>query len=367
MLRRSGNNPRILLPSIMILLSVLAITVAITPGRADDQPPVSVTVQPVHYQNVSAPVRSSGVLRWKSQQTLAFKTAGPVATVLVEAGDRMVKGQRLATLVPDEIDAQLSAASARVVLAQNNLQRMAQLHNRNALSLDQLQSAETGLAIARSQLRMARFNQTYARIDAPANGLVLQRHVEPGELVAPHQPVLLVADESKGWVIRTRVTDRNIVRIAPGGQVTIHFDALADQRFTGTITHTTAMAASTGTFAVEISLAAADPLLRSGFVAHLEIEPAHSPKRALIPLSALIQGPVDDQPNSARVFVFNSEQQTATSRRITLDYLDGGMAAIRQGLEAGELLITTGAGLLKDGDRVKVVNADAAEALPGSP
>ena len=363
MLRRPGVNPRILLPFVMILLPVLANTVAITPGQADGQPPVSVTVQPVHYQNTTAPVRASGVLRWKSRQTLAFKTAGPVATVLVDAGDRMIKGQRLANLVPDEIDAQVSAASARVALAQNNLQRMQQLHNRNALSLDQLQSAETGLAIAQSQLRMARFNQTYASIDAPANGLVLQRHVEPGELVTPHQPVLLVADESKGWIIRTSVTDRNIVRIAPGDKVNIYFDALADQRFTGIITRTTAMASSIGTFAVEISLSTANPLLRSGFVAQLEIQPAHSRKRALIPVSALIQSPVDDQPNSARVLIFNSEQQTAIERTVTLDYLDGTMAAISQGLQAGELLITTGAGLLKHGDRVHVVNADAAGGL----
>lgn len=359
MLGRPGVYPRILLPFVMILLPV----VAITPGHADDKPPVSVTVQPVHYQNDSVPVRTSGVLRWKSRQTLAFKTAGPVATVLVDAGDRMIKGQRLANLVPDEIDAQLSAASARVALARNNLQRMQQLHNRNALSLDQLQSAETGLAIARSQLRMARFNQTYASIDAPANGLVLQRHVEAGELVAPHQPVLLVADESKGWIIRTSVTDRNIVRIAPGDKVSIYFDALAEQRFTGIITRTTAMASSAGTFAVEISLSTANPLLRSGFVAQLEIQPAHSRKRALIPISALIQSPVDDQPNSARVLIFNSEQQTAISRTVTLDYLDGTMAAISQGLKAGELLITTGAGLLKHGDRVHVVNADTAGGL----
>lgn len=114
-------------------------------ANAEDKPPVAVQVQPVSYLDYAQPIQASGILSYKSQQTLAFKTSGPVENIQVEAGEQVTKGQLLARLAPDEIDAQVDEATARVSLARKNLKRYQQLHKNNVLSLEKLQSAETEL------------------------------------------------------------------------------------------------------------------------------------------------------------------------------------------------------------------------------
>ncbi|KEI70412.1 efflux RND transporter periplasmic adaptor subunit [Endozoicomonas elysicola] len=348
-----GNlfEKRVLLPFFVIILHTLS-------ANAEDKPPVAVQVQPVSYQEYAQPIQASGILSYKSQQTLSFKTSGPVENIQVEAGDQVTKGQLLAQLALDEIDAQVDEATARVSLARKNLKRYQQLHKNNVLSLEKLQSAETELTIAESKLRIARFNQAYSSIHASASGLVLQRHVEPNELVSPYQPILVVADESKGWVIRSSVTDQDIVRMALGNKTTIRFDALPNQAFSGTVTQMTPLASGTGTFEIEISLPVFSSLLRSGFIGQIEILPSRGRKVALVPVSAIIQSEVNDLQQTAKVLILNQQQLTAELRSVSLAYLDGGMAAITDGIAQDEPLITTGAGLLRDGEKVNVIDSN---------
>ncbi|MFK0569623.1 efflux RND transporter periplasmic adaptor subunit [Endozoicomonas sp.] len=346
-----------------VLLPFLSITLYTLSVNAEDKPPVAVQVQPVSYQEYAQSIQTSGILSYKSQQTLSFKTAGPVTRILVEAGNKVTKGQLLASLALDEIDAQVDEAEARVSLAKKNLKRFQQLHKTNVLSLEKLQSAETELTIAESKLRITKFNRAYSSIHASATGLVLQRHAEPNELVSPYQPILVVADQSKGWVIRSSITDQDIVRMALGDKASIRFDALPDQAFSGSVTQMTPLASSTGTFEIEISLPVFDsPIydsqLRSGFVGQIAIQPSTSRKVALIPVSAIIQSEVSDLRQTAKVLILNQRQLTAEQRTVSLAYLDGGMAAITGGITQDEILITTGAGLLRHGEKVSVIDSD---------
>ncbi|MFK0570473.1 efflux RND transporter periplasmic adaptor subunit [Endozoicomonas sp.] len=332
----------------------------IEPIHAENKHPIAVKVKTVHFQEYAQRVHTSGILSYKSQQTLSFKTAGPVERILVEAGEKINKGQLLASLAPDEINAQVDEARARVSLANKNLQRFQQLHSNNALSLEKLQSSETELAVAQSKLRIAQFNKTYSNIHASANGLVLQRHVEPNEQVSPYQPVLIVADESKGWVIRAGVTDQNIVRLALGDNAMVNFDALPGQPFTALITQMTPLATgATGTFNIEFEIKSSQPQikhqLRSGFIGKIEIQPAQANPVALIPLTAIVQSVLNNRQPTADVLIVNPEQQTAELRTVSIDFLEGEVAAITSGLNPGDQLITTGAGLLKEGDTVKVI------------
>ncbi len=337
---------------------LLLLTLCTAQPKAEDQPPAAVQVQPVHYQQYARPIEASGQLSYKSVQTLSFKVSGPIESIQVEAGERIAKGQLLAQLAPEEIDAQVDEASARVSLAASNLARFQQLHKSNALSLEKLQAAETELTIAKSKLRIARFNQTYSRIHAPANGLVLKRHVEPNELVSPYQPIVVLANESKGWIMRGSVTDQDVVRISPTDQASIRFDALPGQLFSGKVTQITPMATSTGTFEIEISLTKPAAELRSGFIGQITIYPQKSDNVALIPLTAITQSEVNSLNQTGSVFIVsknNDKNALAEQRSVTVAFISDGIAAITDGLKPNEQVITTGAGLLRHGEKVNVV------------
>ena len=66
----------------------------------------------------------------------------------------------------------------------------------------QAEDARTGLDVAEAQLRAAEFNQRYAVVRATADGVVLRRQLEVGQLVGPGAPVLVLRTERKGLVLR---------------------------------------------------------------------------------------------------------------------------------------------------------------------
>lgn len=339
-----------------IAIAMIALTQSAT---AKEKPPVAIETHQVVYQHTIRPIQTSGILAYKRQQTLSFKTAGPVEQLLVEEGDRIKAGQPLANLDLREINARVAEASARTIQAQRNLDRYRQLHSTNALSLDALQLAETELSVAESQLRIAKFNQQYSTIRAPADGLVLKRHVEEKELVSPNQPILLIADESQGWIIRTGVTDRELARIEKGNIAKISFDALPGQTFKGKVTQLGVIGnEKTGTFEIEITLPAAPDKrsqnkLRAGFVSKIKIEPSAVTKVALIPIASIIHV---DQNHSGQteVFIYNPTTRTAELRPVSVAYIEGGLVAITDGLTEADALITTGAGLLRQGEKARV-------------
>ncbi len=322
--------------------------------KAEDKAPVTVEVNPVHFQQYARPIRTSGILSYKSQQTLSFKTAGPVSLMLVDEGHRVKEGQLLASLALDEINAQVDETKARVKMAKRSLARYRKLHDNNVLSLDKLQAAETDLAVAESKLRIALFNRNYSSIKASADGLILRRHVEQNELVSPYQPIIILADESQGWVIRSGITDQDIVRVREGDRAEVIFDAFPDQVFTGTVSELAALANErTGTFEVEISLPTAVSQLRSGFVGQIKILPETMKNLALVPVEAVIAAQTDSHSN-ASVLIYNPQSETAEKRQVYIEFMELGQVAISSGLQENELLITTGAGLLRHGEKARL-------------
>ena len=349
-------------------LIVLTVFFPGTALYAEEKPPVAIETSHIVFQPHVRPIRTSGILAYKRKQTLAFKTAGPIEQLLVEEGDPIKAGQQLANLDLSEISARVAEASARTTQAQRNLDRYRQLHSTNALSLDALQLAETELRVAESQLRIAKFNQEYSVIRAPSDGLVLKRHVEEKELVTPNQPIVMIADESQGWIIRTGVTDREIARIQKGDAARISFDALPGQTFQGSVTQLGVIGnEKTGTFEIEISLTLSQvekaqentphEKLRAGFVSKIVIQPSTSNNVALIPITSIIHA---DQSSSGQteVFVYNPESQIAELRPVSVEYIEGGMVAISDGLTETDALITTGAGLLRQGEKARVITGE---------
>ncbi|MGI9279554.1 MAG: efflux RND transporter periplasmic adaptor subunit [Endozoicomonas sp.] len=325
-------------------------------ATAQDKPPAMVEITPVEYQAYAQPIRTSGILSYKSQQSLSFKTAGPIQYLGVDEGDRIESGQLLARLTPEEIKAQVDEAQARVEMARNNMNRFSQLHKSNVLSLEQLQSAETDLAVAESQLRISRFNLKYSSIEAPSKGLVLRTFVEENELVNAYQPVLMVADTDQGWVIQTGVTDEDIVRLQKGDKARVTFDAWPTEVFEGTVSQLATLAdEKTGTFEIEITLPEKNNRLRSGFIGQVTLIPSEKKQVALFSVNAIVRM----AQQQAEVFIYDPVTRRVKLRRITVDFLEPGQAASSDGLQAGDPLVTLGAGLLRDGERVTPVSDPA--------
>jgi HlyD family secretion protein len=231
---------------------------------------------------------------------LAFNNEGRIDEMLVEEGDRVKKGQPLATLEPSRYEAQLAEAKAGVATQQAALDRLlrgsrpeeikqaranakaieaelvdarAQLRRSQSLVLSdfvarqkldsdrarvetleaRLKAAEQALSLAiqgprpediaegRARLRAAEAALALAtrRLDdtkllAKADGIVLTRIVEPGQVVLANSPVYSIALTDPLWV-RTYVSEPYLGRIHVGMKARIFTDSHPDKPFEGRV------------------------------------------------------------------------------------------------------------------------------------
>lgn len=330
-----------------IALWILVSLALLWPYLAQAQAPAvqTLTVQETVF---SPAIRTSGTLVNPSEQALAFKTAGIVTTVAVKEGQSVKRGQRLAALDTAEIDAEVEQSRALLLEARRDEQRLRQLHGARVVPLDQLQAAETAVAVATARLKVAEFNQRHSVIDAPQDGVILRRLIEPNELVNGQRTAFIFAEEGRGWRIRVGLSDRDIVRIREGDAAEIVLDAWPGQRFAGVVEEVAAKSAAlTGTFEVEIRLPAQPQRLLSGMVGRVVLQPRDTRRVTLIPLTALIAA----GGNQAQVFVLDA-QQRAHRRAVVIDHFDAEQVAIAEGLSAGETIVTRGATMLTEGQIV---------------
>lgn len=311
-----------------------------------------VEVATVHYEEAARPISISALLAYKSTQKLAFKVGGPVASILVEEGDAVEKGQVLAELDREEVQAQVGEAEARYENAKRNVARLKKLYNENVVSLDQLQDAETEMDVVESQLRVARFNLRYSSIKAPSAGRIVSRSIETGELVAPNQVAFALADESRGWIMRTALSDRKVVLVRHNDPVSVRFDPWPLQEFSGHISQISEAAEErSGLFEVEIAINPIDDFrLRDGYIGRIQIKPSQTERIVRLPSLALVSA----MSPLGIVYVLQDDNSVA-KRQVRLHYLEGSHIAVSGDLEEGESVVTTGAAFLHDGDRVRVV------------
>jgi RND family efflux transporter MFP subunit len=211
--------------------------------------------------------------------------------------------------------------------------------------------------VARANLESARFNARFARIEAPADGVVFERMVEAGELVQAGQPVMVLGDTSSGWVVRVGLADRDVVRVEPGSTAQIGFDAYPGRVFEGRVSRIAAAAdRMNGTFEVEVALAEAPGVrLVRGLVAKVTLPLAQLPEVAsgatVVPLSALVEA----DRGRATVYVLDATHNVARRKDVTLGPVMGERVVVTDGLVEGEPVITDGAAWLSDGRAVRVV------------
>ncbi len=317
-------------------------------GQGSGSVPVGVTV--VEKRFLTVPLRESGQLTAKSQIRLSFKTGGIIAAINVDEGAAVKKGDLLASLDLSEIKAHVNEASLAYRKALRDYRRVENLYRDSVATLEQLEHIRTARDIAYNNLRIARYNLQHSVIRAPADGKILRRLAEAGEMTAPGYPVLLFASTDKAWVVRCHVPDRDIVRIHPGDTATASFDAWPGRSFTGMVSETGSAADPyTNTYEVEITLDPSEMKLVAGLIASVKIWPAGIAEVIAIPYRALREG---DRMQGEVWLVKNGR---AVLTEVTLQGMTDSLLVTGGGLHPGDTLVTTGLQDLFPGTPVKIL------------
>jgi membrane fusion protein, multidrug efflux system len=336
-----------------LLLAACSREPASQPAERSDA--ASVQAAPAETVHLQASVRSVGTLEPRDEMRLSFKIGGVVDAVNVDVGDRVRRGQLLATIKRAEVDAAMNQASEAAEKARRDLERGRSLKADEVATEEQVQDLATAYSVARSNLDAARFNARYARIEAPDDGIVLQRLADPSELVQPGQTVLLLGGASGGWLVRTALADRDAVLVNAGDPAAISFDAFPGREFAGRVTRVGSSAdPQTGTFDVEIEVMPDGARFARGLVARVSLavrDAVQAAPQTVVPLTAIVEA----NGKEAFVYVLDPRQGVARRRQVTVGSITGDRVVVAAGLDDGELVITDGAAWLTDGKPVRVV------------
>ena len=315
---------------------------------------IPVKLQPVATANDGKVLQYSGLIASNSEARLSFKIGGMISRIYVKEGDHVAAGQLLATLDLTEINATVQQASQNLEKAQRDETRANNLYRDTVASLEQVQNAHTQTTVGTEALRIARFNQQYAQIRAAAGGTILQKLMNEGEYAAAGTAVLeFNGADQHDWVVRFGVSDKDWAVLRKGDKATITVDAYSDEQFVGQVTKLAEGAdANGGTYAVEVTIAAAGHKLAPGHFCKLRLQPPGRRSMAFTPAAALVEA----EGNTGFVYTLNADRRTVRKVPVHIAFLQGNSIAIGSGLDTVSSVITDGVGYLTERSVVKLIS-----------
>lgn len=344
--------PRSLLPLYLLLFLVACKTdypgQEAVPAPADA--PVPVKVIKIEPETTPIPIEAGGTIGSKEEARLSFKIGGIIDRMNAKEGQFVRRGTVLASLKTTEIDAQVSQARQAVDKLERDLARTKILLSEKAATQENVDNLTTAIEVAKSDLEIAGFNQTYARITAPVSGRIVKRFAERGELVGPGTPVFLIIGEGKNsYVLRVGVADRDVLNLSTGDRAEVRLDAYDGATVPATVTEIAAAAdPRTGTFEVELTLDPEGKTLRNGFIGRASIFPKNTPAHYRIPMEALVEG----EGKNVTIF-YPGPEGTAIAKSVRFTrLLDDAFVVPAEDLAGITQVITKGASYLEAGSRL---------------
>jgi HlyD family secretion protein len=379
-------------------------------GRA-----LPVTATPVVRGKAIEAVYATGTVEAENRVVVKAKTSGSIAELLVREGSHVRKGELLASLenavasfelkrgsadlsaaqalgakdAPQlaALEAQAGGVRAELRAAQAELDRTQRLYEGGGLPQADLDRARARVEQLLGSLQANQAQQRTLRIDlsagvarqaaqvqalasrvsdsevrAPLDGVVLDRHVEPGEVVSVNQPLFLVGD-TRSLILEVSVDEADVARISDGtdgkqaSQVAISLLAFAERVFEGRGFEILPNAdRGKKAFLVKVRIVGPPVGLRSGMTAEVNVI-TRQREGLLAPASAESDGTL-----------WLARDGVAQLRKVRTGIRDPLRVELLEGVAEGELVIVEGQGALKPGSalRVTTMAADKFAPAPGA-
>jgi RND family efflux transporter MFP subunit len=208
---------------------------------------------------------------------------------------------------------------------------------------------------ALAQTVSARINLGDTNLIAPMPGVIVEKKVEPGSLVAAGTTAFTL-DDTRVVKANFGVPDAMLAHLKLGSAVPVQLEALEGQTLTGRITEIAASAnRESRVFNVEVTLPNRDRSLKVGMIASIRIERADAQTVPVVPLTALMTA--ESGSNNYSVFTIKERdgRQFAQLKSVRIGQTFGKSVVIEEGLTPGDRIIVNRTNQLSDGNPIRVV------------
>ncbi len=240
-------------------------------------------------------VMANGIVKSIDRIEIKSKASGEIVELPVEEGDFISQGDLIARLDQKDERAEVAQAQAdfdiakaELKQAQSTFDRRNQLFQDNLISEEEQGQIELGLAVAKGKviqattsLERAQERLSEAVVRAPINGIILQKYVEKGQIIASGvsnvsggTPIVDIADMSSVY-IETGIDEIDIGKVQIGQSATVIADAYPELKFNGKIVRIAPEARieqNVTLFDLIVEVKNNDGKLKSGMNTRVEIE-----------------------------------------------------------------------------------------------
>jgi RND family efflux transporter MFP subunit len=202
------------------VISAAAMAAPLCIAQAQQGRPAFVQVDKVRRAPLLQTIPVVGRLVARQSGTIAARSAGPVAKLLVEVGDRVKQGQELARLVTAALEAQRDLRLAELRSAQQELSRLERLRTSRSAAFPRAryETALQNVAKAEASLKLAQIELNYAVIRAPFPGVVTVKHTEVGAYVRAGDGIVTLVND-QGLEIEADVPASRVGGLTTGRKV----------------------------------------------------------------------------------------------------------------------------------------------------
>jgi membrane fusion protein, macrolide-specific efflux system len=310
-------------------------------------------------------VLETGRVEPRLQTQIKSKVGGQVIDVKVEEGQKVKAGQVLLRIDPTDYRRDVARMEAETVqhreavgYTQLQLERaekaggqaiapvaeVDQARHEAAMARARLKTAQVGLETARDRLR-------YAEVDAPFDGTIIQRAIQPGEVVVPgvtatvEGKALLVLADISVLLVKIDLNQIDVARVQRGQKAEITLDALPGKTFAAVVTRVAPAAAvraggggqghAPDVFPVEAALDASQDLsaIKPGMTADVRILVDKKLKTLVLPIESVI---TEKGKSFVQVIETGKDSKPTTTRReITVGARSDREVEVKSGLAEG--------------------------------
>ncbi len=365
--QRKSRRRLMIIAAIVAVLAVAAAAYFLKPADKaavgavgkDDKQAARVTVVVPGRVQVANMISATGTLAARRDMPVGVSGEGGVVTrVWVQPGQWVRQGQVLVSIdraVQDQqanqLVAQVTVAQADARLAQAELDRANALLSRGFISKADIDrrtatrdAARARVAVAVAQLNAGRSSNARLDVRAPANGLILARSVEPGQIVSAGSPALFRLAGGGEMELKAEMAEADLARMRVGLGASVTPVGTASQ-FNGQIWQVAPIIDPTSRQGIARIALGYNAALRPGGFATAQIS-AGQVDAPVLPESAVLS---DDKGNF--VFVIDANSKVERRQVKTGSVSDAGIPVI-EGLSGNEQVVLSAGAFLNPGETV---------------
>lgn len=360
------------LPATVVALIILSIIIVLAGNKKkiDDAKkpvdrsrlPVAVSVAQASVALLGANTQYPALIQPLDEAQLYAQTSGIIATLHIQLGKQVKKGQILGRLDTRILEINLKNARISQQAAAVNRDKLAEDYNRSIDLYQNKAGLEVNMLTAKNnyqnalntyenslvQIDLIRQQIANANIVAPLSGTISMHKVKQGEFVNPGTAVASIADISK--VKATVFVDQQMsYKLGLGDQALVTAPLFANQTFSGTVVFISPVADANHNYQVDLLIAQTrNVALRGGTDVQVSFQAIAQKEALQVPKSAILT-------DTKEPYVFVSQDGKAIIKKVRTGLAQNDMVEILAGLKPGEQVITSGQINLKEGSIINIL------------